>query len=121
MPLGEIKEKIQKLENTFSSLLQKAAEDPDTDYTEQFRTNTEELASLKQQRDALEAYLREKGTAYDRIQVTKDLLKDYSPHLTQWDDNLIRQLVHTVKVISADCIQVCMMNGKVIEQEVRKQ
>ena len=102
---------------TFSK---KAAEDPSADYTEQFLANTEELAALKQQRDTLEAYIRERSTAFDRIQVTKGLLKGYSPHLTQWDDNLIRQLVHTVKVISADHIQVCMMNGKVIEQEVRK-
>ena len=118
VPLGEIKNKIQKLENTFCGLLQKAAEDPNADYTEQFRANTEELASLKQQRDALEAYLREQGTAYDRIQVTKDLLRDYSPHLTQWDDNLIRQLVHTVKVLSAERILVCLTSGTEIQWQI---
>ncbi|MDO5153576.1 MAG: hypothetical protein Q4D50_09480 [Eubacteriales bacterium] len=118
VPLGEIKNKIQKLENTFCGLLQKAAEDPNADYTGQFRANTEELASLKQQRDALEAYLREQGTAYDRIQVTKDLLRGYSPHLTQWDDNLIRQLVHTVKVLSAERILVCLANGTEIQWQI---
>ncbi len=118
MPLGEIKEKIQKLENTFSGLLQKAAEDPNADYTGQFRANTKELASLKQQRDALEAYLREQGTAYDRVQVTKDLLRGYSPHLTQWDDNLIRQLVHTVKVLSAERILVCLTSGTEIQWQI---
>ncbi len=79
---------------------------------------TEELAALKKQRDALEAYLRKKGTAFDRIQVTKDLLKGYSPHLTQWDDNLIRQLVHTVKVLSAERILVCLTNGTEIPWQI---
>lgn len=35
--------------------------------------------------------------------------------------SLIRKLVHTVKVVSASHIQVCLMDGTVIEQEVRKQ
>lgn len=121
MTLGEIKQRIQELQDAFSAMLQKAAEDPGEDYTEQFRANTEELAALKKQRDGLEASLREKGNAYDRIQVTKDLMDGLSPHLTQWDENWIRQLVHTVKVISANHIQVCLMSGTVIEQEVREQ
>ena len=100
---------------TFSK---KAAEDPSADYTEQFLANTEDLAALKQQRDTLEAYIRERSTAFDRIQVTKDLLKGYSPHLTQWDDNLIRQLVHTVRVISADRILVCLTNGIEIQRQI---
>lgn len=99
-------------------MLQKAAEDPGGDYTEQFRTNTEELAALKKQRDALEAYLREKGAAYDKVQVTKDLLDGLSPQLTQWDENWIRQLVHMVKVISADHIRVYLNDGTEIDQTV---
>ncbi len=50
--------------------------------------------------------------------MTKDLLKGYSPHLTQWDDNLIRQLVHTVKVLSADRILVCLTSGTEIEWQI---
>lgn len=115
LTLGEIKRKIQELQDTFSALLQKAAENPGEDYTEQFRTNTEELAALKKQRDALEAYLREKGSAYDKVQVTRVLLDGLSPQLTQWDENWIRQLVHTVKVISADHIRVYLNDGTEVD------
>lgn len=118
LTLGEIKQKIQELQDAFSAMLQKAAENPGEDYTEQFRTNTEELAALKKQRDALEAYLREKGAAYDKVQVTKDLLNGLSPQLTQWDENWIRQLVHTVKVISAEHIRVYLNDGTEIDQAV---
>lgn len=88
MTLGEIKRKIQELQDTFSALLQKAAEDPNTDYTEQFQNNT------------------------------KDLLGGLSPQLTQWNENWIRQLIHTVKVISADHIRVCLNDGTEIDQTV---
>lgn len=115
LTLGEIKRKIQELQDTFSALLQKAAENPGEDYIEQFRTNTEELAALKKQRDALEAYLREKGSAYDKVQVTRVLLDGLSPQLTQWDENWIRQLVHTVKVISADHIRVYLNDGTEVD------
>lgn len=118
MTLGEIKQKIQALQDAFSALLQKAAEDPGEDYTEQFQSNTSELAALKRQRDALEAYLREKGSEYDKVQVTRDLLSGLSPHLTEWDENWIRQLVHTVKVISAGHIRVYLNDGKEIDQAV---
>lgn len=118
MTLGEIKNKIQELQDAFSTMLQKAAEDPNADYTEQFQNNTSELAVLKRQRNELEAYLREKGAAYDKVQVTKDLLDGLSPQLTQWDENWIRQLIHTVKVISADRIRVYLNDGAEIDQEV---
>lgn len=118
MTLGEIKRKIQELQDTFSALLQKAAENPGEDYTEQFQGNTSELAKLKKQRNELEAYLQKKGAAYDKVQVTRDLLDGLSPQLTQWDENWIRQLVHTVKVVAADRIRVYLNDGAEIEQEV---
>lgn len=40
--------------------------------------------------------------------------------MTQWSEEAIRQLVHTVKVISADRIRVYLYDGMEIEQEVWK-
>ena len=39
-------------------------------------------------------------------------------HLTEWDEEMIRQLVHTVKVISASQIRVYLNDGTEIEQKV---
>ena len=39
-------------------------------------------------------------------------------HMTQWDEEMIRQLVHTVKVISADRIRVYLNDGTEIDQNV---
>ena len=42
-------------------------------------------------------------------------------HLTQWDEEFIRQMIHTVEVISADRIRVVLTDGTVIMQEVHNQ
>ena len=38
--------------------------------------------------------------------------------LTQWDEELIRQMIHTVEVISTDRIRVVMTDGTVVMQDV---
>lgn len=38
--------------------------------------------------------------------------------MRQWDEEMIRQLVHTVKVISADHIKVFLYDGTEIDQTV---
>lgn len=42
-------------------------------------------------------------------------------HMTEWDEEKIRQSIHTVEVISADRIRVVLVDGSVIMQEVHKQ
>lgn len=39
-------------------------------------------------------------------------------HILQWDEEMIRQLVHTVKVLSKDRIRVYLNDGTEIEQTV---
>ena len=39
-------------------------------------------------------------------------------HIHKWDEEMIRQLVHTVKVISADHIRVYLNDGMEIDQTV---
>ena len=41
-----------------------------------------------------------------------------SHHMQQWDEEMIRQLVHTVKVISVDHIKVFLYDGTEIDQTV---
>lgn len=38
--------------------------------------------------------------------------------MIEWDEEMIRQLVHTVKVISADRIRVYLHDGTEIDQAV---
>lgn len=48
----------------------------------------------------------------------EDILGRETSRMTEWDEDMIRQLVHTVKVISANRIKVYLNNGMEIEQTV---
>ena len=45
-------------------------------------------------------------------------MENASPGLTQWDESIIRQLVDTVKVNSAEKITVFLRGGVQVEQDM---
>ena len=120
LTLGEIRRRLEELEAEFSKLLEK----PDTDNTEerlrQFQTIKEEMASLKAQRERLSAQLRKNMEAQERVMRITSALDQTDHRMTEWSEETIRQLVHTVKVISVDHIKVILYDGTEIDQEVRK-
>jgi hypothetical protein len=46
-------------------------------------------------------------------------LEHASAAIDEWEESIIRQLVDTVKVVSAEQITVCLRGGVEIEQQVR--
>ena len=56
-----------------------------------------------------------------KIWNTSMVLEKSNHHMTEWNEDDIRQLVHTVKVISEDRIKVILTDGTEIYQEVHKQ
>ena len=48
----------------------------------------------------------------------RELLNSVSPEISEWDEELIRQAVETVKVLSDHEILVCLRGGVEIRQEV---
>lgn len=120
MTLGRIKRRLEELESEFQSLLVKADTEGMEAYTERFRAISGEMAALKQQREEISSQLRNNTQAFDRLRVATEALEQASPYLTEWKEETIRQLVHTVKVLSADRIKVYLTDGAEVEQEVRK-
>ena len=119
--LGDLNRRIQELEAEFSELLDKAPDENMEDYMERFRAIKNELATLKEKRERISAQLRNNRTAQMKIWNTSMVLKKSNHHMTEWDEDDIRQLVHTVKVISEDRIKVILTDGTEINQEVHKQ
>ena len=76
------------------------------------------MASLKEQREKISAQLRNNEAAQAHVHKIAAVLDQEDHHLTQWDEEMIQQLVHTVKVISADHIRVYLNDGMEIEQKV---
>ena len=119
--LGELNRRIQKLEAEFSELLGKAPDANMESYMERFRAIKNELAMLKGRREKISAQLSNDRTAQMKIQNTSMVLEKSNYHMAEWNEDDIRQLVHTVKVISVDRIKVILTDGTEIYQEVHNQ
>ena len=55
--------------------------------------------------------------AVRRIEDAAAAMAQASPHISEWDEALIRQLVDTVKVNSAEKIKVFLRGGIQVEQD----
>lgn len=60
------------------------------------------------------------SAASRRISDAVGILSAGSPEITAWDESMIRQLVDTVKVLSANKIRVYLRGGMEIEQTVEE-
>ena len=114
-----IDKELTRLDQEFRELLQYAADNGGyMDYEEKFRAISEQMGALREQKalilEAQQADLAVNG----RIQQAEELLNSASPEITEWDEELIRQAVETVKVLSDHEILVCLRGGIEIRQEV---
>ena len=114
-----IDKELTRLDQEFQELLQYAAENGGyMDYEEKFRAISEQIGALREQKalilEAQQADLAVNG----RIHQAEELLNSVSPEIAEWDEELIRQAVETVKVLSNHEILVCLRGGIEIRQEV---
>ena len=114
--LGEVKRRIEELTAEFDHLLELDACGNEAD--RRFAEIAKEMAELKRQQERIAAQLRNNQEAQERAHSIETALDQEDHHLTQWDEEMIRQLVHTVKVISADHIRVYLNDGTEIDQTV---
>ena len=116
MTLGDTNRRLEKLEAEFDTLFNQSGSIDKN--TIRFSQIANEMASLKEQREKISAQLRNSEAAQAHVHTIAAVLDQEDHHLTQWDEEMIRQLVHTVKVISADRIRVYLNDGTEIDQTV---
>ena len=117
MSLGDIERRLRELEQQFQTLLEKATDDPAA-YGGQFKEILDEQTFLKEKRSGILADNNEQTKANQRIKDAAQTLENASPHITEWDESAIRQLVETVKVLSKDEIAVTLKGGIEICQKI---
>lgn len=121
LTVGEIKRRRQELEDEFGELLTKAAQDGKEAYADRCKAIKLETAKLKEQQEFISVQLRSNRRAQERLHEVTRVLDQSNCHMTEWNEDMIRQLVHTVKVISASQIKVTLYDGTEIYQEVHNQ
>ena len=117
MSLGDIDRGLAELEAQFQKLLEKAADDPIA-YGDQFKEILDEQTALKELRASILAENKEHAEADRRIRDAAGMLENAVPHITEWDETAIRQLVAQVKVLSKNEISVTLKSGIEIRQSI---
>ena len=117
--LEEVKQRIQELTAEFDTLFD--LDDSETKYEKRFAEITQELAELKKQQEVISVQLRNNQGIQAKVNRFANAAERMDHNLTQWDEEFIRQFIHTVEVISADRIRVVLTDGTVIVQEVSNQ
>lgn len=117
--LGEVKRRISELTAEFYRLFE--MDGSEEKHKKRFSEITEELAELKKQQEEISAQLRNNQGVQAKIQRMSTAADRMQHHLTEWDEEMIRQIIHTVEVISADRIRVVLTDGSVVMQEVHNQ
>lgn len=87
-------------------------------YTTQLREIMNEAAELKENRAYIEEQRQNNAQAVQRIEDAAAAMEQASCHICEWDETLIRQLVDTVKVHSAEKITVYLRGGVQVDQDM---
>lgn len=117
-PMEEIKARIEELNAEFEALFEQT--ETGDELEQRFAEINRELAELKVQREKVAEKLRNNQNAQSKVQSIADAAMQMEYYMTRWDEEMIRQLVHTVKVVSKDRIHVYLTDGTEIEQTVTK-
>ena len=116
MTIGEVKRRIEELTAEFDHLLELDACGNEAD--RRFAEIAKEMAERKRQQERIAAQLRNNQEAQERAHSIETALDQEDYHIHKWDEEMIRQLVHMVKVTSADHIRVYLNDGTEIDQMV---
>ena len=118
MSLADIDRALEELSGQFNSLLAEASANPGVDYTERFRELSESTARLREQKARLEGACQEQGRVQRRLLVVSAAMEHMTAELTEWDEEIIYQLLEKVTVLSREKIRVTFRDGREIEQYV---
>ena len=121
MSLADIDRRLGELDREFRELFAASKEDGGyLKYADAFKRITGDMAALKEKKALILAQQESDSAASRRIRDAVGILNAGAAEITEWTEDMIRQLVDTVKVLSADRILVCLRGGMEIEQTIQE-
>ena len=120
--LADIEQRLQKLGEQVREIVAKAAATKEVQvHAPLLKEIADEMDALKKKRALIESQCQTHEHAFRRIEIATDAMEQTSTNISEWEEALIRQLVDTVKVHSAEKITVYLRGGVQIEQTIRKE
>ena len=119
MSLADIERRLQTLEQQTQELVMQAVQENDAQkYAPQLKIIMDEVSTLRKKRTFLKEQRRNNAAASQRIQSAASAMEHGQAEKLEWDETLIRQLVDTVRVISAEKIVVYLRGSFEVEQNL---
>ena len=118
MSLSEIEQRLAEIDEEVRRVVAQTAEQGLSICADYMKALTDECAELKKQRSRIQEQRTNNSALMKRVDDVASTLRQTSPKITEWDESLIRQLVDTVKVVSAEKIIVYLQGGTQVEQNM---
>ena len=119
MSLADISRRLEQIDAETKDILVRSAKEQSYDaYTDKLKELMNEAAALKEKRKVMEQQRKENSEMAHRIENATAALERITAAMTQWNEMLIRQVVDTVRVASAEEIVVTLKNGDEIGQSL---
>lgn len=125
MSLADIERRLEAINGETHNMVVLSARKKDEEggigfdsYTNQLKALVDETVALKEKRAFIQEQQRNNVEATRRIEAATSALKEASPDITVWEEPMIRQLVETVKVLSANKIEIYLRGGVKVQQDM---
>ena len=113
---ADIDRQLDGLNQEFQALFRQTSGADYLSHAEEFKRISDEMSALKEKRTLLLEQQNSDSAVNRRIRDAVDILNNGSPEITEWNESVVRQLVDTVKVLSANRIRVYLRGGMESEQ-----
>lgn len=115
MPGGEadIRARITELEQQRQGLIQRCLDESDVDTYTLILTNVKtELDGLHERLESIESQKKDRGLVESRMAEINELLAGFMESDMQYDDVLVRKLISSIHVVSAEEIRITFKDNQ---------
>ena len=118
MSLADIERRLEELSQQTKTLVAQATKVGTEAVAPQLKEILSESIALKETKSRLEEQRKNNTAAALRIEDAESAMEQGAAELSEWNEAVIRQLVDTIKVISADEISVRLRGGAEVRQPI---
>ena len=120
MSLADIDRAIEELSKQFDLLMRETDENI-MDNVGRFKEISDQMAALKERRSRILGLRAENDHMTRRLRRAATVMEATPLEITEWDENIIHQLVEEVRVLDKDRILVRLKGGVEVEQALTSQ